>query len=63
MSDYRWTMTDGIDINAMEFDMTMHIDDAMKYILESARFGEISSMVVNYSNDQVRIYKCYQKED
>ena len=62
MSDYRWTMTDGIDINAMEFSLIIHIDDAMKDVLECARFGEVKSITVNYDDDIVRIYRCYKKE-
>lgn len=62
MSDYYWTMTDGIDVNAMQFPMTMHIDDTMKYVLDDARYGEVDSITVNYSNGAVRIYNCYEKE-
>lgn len=62
MSDYYWTMTDGIDINAMQFTMTMHIDDAMKYALDDARYGEVDSITVKYTNGAVRIYNCYEKK-
>jgi hypothetical protein len=63
MSDYRWTERDGdYDHIHLEQPLTHHIDDVMKYVLDDARYGEVESITVNYSNGAVRIYNCYAKE-
>ena len=63
MSDYCWTECNGDYSHIhLEHPLTMHIDDVMKYVLDDARYGEVSSITVKYSNGAVRSYNCYAKE-
>jgi hypothetical protein len=63
MSNFVWTVADGSNSNIhLELPLTPHIDDIMKDVLEDARFGEVASIVVKYSNGASRSFNCYPKE-
>jgi hypothetical protein len=64
MSNYYWTISNSPDDRIrMQHPLNRDINDVMKDVLDDARFGEVDSIVVEYTNGVVQSYNYYSREE